>query len=62
MSLPSLESSAGQALTVPWRNPAAITAKLTCFITASSSASGRSAASHHRTHHSKTASSLLATS
>eukprot|EP00964_Phaeocystis_antarctica_P000081 scaffold40_cov66-Phaeocystis_antarctica.AAC.5 len=62
MSFPSTERSAGHPTTVPWRKLAAITAKRTCFITASSSASGRSPASHQRTHHSKTASSLLATS
>eukprot|EP00964_Phaeocystis_antarctica_P058337 scaffold34602_cov72-Phaeocystis_antarctica.AAC.3 len=62
MSRPSLESSPGQGLTVVSTKPASIAAKRTCFVTASSSASGRSPASHHRTHHLKTASSFLATS
>eukprot|EP00964_Phaeocystis_antarctica_P147997 scaffold114738_cov66-Phaeocystis_antarctica.AAC.1 len=62
MSLPSLDSSAGQGRTVVCRKPASIAAKRTCFIAASSSASGRSVASHHRTIHWNTASSFLTTS
>eukprot|EP00964_Phaeocystis_antarctica_P050063 scaffold29001_cov67-Phaeocystis_antarctica.AAC.4 len=61
MRWPSRDCSIGHGTTVPHRNPSAITAKRTCFITASSSASGRSLASHHRLIHRKTASSLLAT-
>ena len=59
---PSTEHSAGHATTVSRRNPAAIAAKRTCLSTASSSASGRAPASHHRLTHWKTASSLFATS
>eukprot|EP00964_Phaeocystis_antarctica_P071893 scaffold43920_cov69-Phaeocystis_antarctica.AAC.3 len=59
---PSLESSAGQARTVACTKLASIAANRTCFITASSSASGRAPASHHRTTHWKIASSFLATS
>eukprot|EP00964_Phaeocystis_antarctica_P048667 scaffold28188_cov66-Phaeocystis_antarctica.AAC.5 len=62
ISFASAEPSAGHTPTVSRRKPAAIAAKRTCFITASSSVSGRAAASHQRTHHWKTASSLLATS
>eukprot|EP00964_Phaeocystis_antarctica_P130968 scaffold94850_cov64-Phaeocystis_antarctica.AAC.5 len=62
ISFASAECSTGHARTVSRRNPSAITAKRTCFITASSSASGRLPASHHRLTHRKTASSLLATS
>eukprot|EP00964_Phaeocystis_antarctica_P061297 scaffold36620_cov67-Phaeocystis_antarctica.AAC.3 len=61
MRCASAECIGGHAPTVSRRNPSAITAKRMCFITASSSASGRSAASHQRLIHWKTASSLLAT-
>eukprot|EP00964_Phaeocystis_antarctica_P033078 scaffold18754_cov54-Phaeocystis_antarctica.AAC.5 len=59
---PATEASAGHARTVVCRKPASIAAKRTCFIAASSSATGRSPASHHRTAHRKMASSFLATS
>eukprot|EP00964_Phaeocystis_antarctica_P150325 scaffold117719_cov63-Phaeocystis_antarctica.AAC.1 len=62
MPRPSLESSAGQARTVACTKLASMIAKRTCFITASSSATGRSPASHHFTTHWKTASSFLAIS
>eukprot|EP00964_Phaeocystis_antarctica_P157274 scaffold127393_cov63-Phaeocystis_antarctica.AAC.3 len=55
----SVESSSEHAPTV---RALAITARRTCFVTASSSASGRSPASHHRLTHWETAASRLATS
>eukprot|EP00964_Phaeocystis_antarctica_P025403 scaffold14274_cov65-Phaeocystis_antarctica.AAC.7 len=60
--LPSAEHIGGHTPTVSRKKASAIAAKRTCFITASSSASGRPLASHHRLIHRKMASSLLATS